>query len=159
MAGPKTWWIARTEHSVEETVPAPPADVRDFYVDLNNIKTVHPLVVAVDTISRDESPDGYTQTYRVRDRIPLGPLRLGIAYTARLDVPLGGDDVGDVHTEARQFPRVILRGVVSFDGVGDGTRVTERLAIEAPRPLAAVTVRQALDAHAEMLAGIRRHFE
>jgi len=41
----------------------------------------------------------------------------------------------------------------------DGTRVTERLVIRAPRPLAATTVQQAVAAHAEMLAGIRRHFE
>ena len=65
---------------------------------------------------------------------------------------------GDVLTEARQFPRVALDGVVSFAASDDGTRVTERLRIEAPRPLAAVTVRQAVDAHAEMLAGIRSHF-
>jgi len=159
MAAPRTWWIARSEHSVAETVPAPATEVRDFYVDLNNIKTVHPLVVAVDTISRDEASDGYTHTYRVRDRIPMGPFSIGIAYTASVQVPIGGDVVGDVHTEARQFPRVVLRGVVSFEAVGDGTRVTERLTIEAPRPLAAMTVRQALGAHAEMLAGIRRHFE
>jgi hypothetical protein len=48
---------------------------------------------------------------------------------------------------------------VSFDAESDGTRVTERLVIRAPRPLAATTVRQAVAAHAEMLAGIRRHFE
>ncbi|MDT4999847.1 MAG: hypothetical protein QOK12_1952, partial [Mycobacterium sp.] len=70
------------------------------------------------------------------------------------DVPLHGD----VLTEARQFPRVELDGVVSFEEEGDGTRVTERLVIRAPRPLAATTVRQAVAAHVEMLAGIRRHF-
>jgi hypothetical protein len=65
---------------------------------------------------------------------------------------------GDVLTEARQFPRVALDGVVSFVASGNGTRVTERIRIAAPRPLAAVTVRQAVAAHAEMLAGIRTHF-
>jgi hypothetical protein len=155
MAEAKSWWIASSEHTIVETVPAPPADVRAFYVDLDNIKSVHPLVIAVDTIARDESPDGYTQTYRVRDRIPLGPFRLGIAYTAIVHVPREGD----VDTEARQFPRVRLTGKVSFDGADDGTRVTERLVIEAPRPLAAVTVGQAVAAHAKMLAGIRRRFQ
>jgi hypothetical protein len=155
MAEAKSWWIASSEHAIVETVPAPPADVRAFYVDLDNIKSVHPLVIAVDTIARDETPDGYTQIYRVRDRIPLGPFRMGIAYTAIVHVP----HEGDVDTEARQFPRVRLTGKVSFDGVDDGTRVTERLVIEAPRPLAAVTVRQAVAAHAEMLAGIRRRFQ
>jgi hypothetical protein len=159
MAGSTNWWIARSEHTLSETVPAPPAEVRDFYVDLDNIKAVHPLVTAVDTIAREDTPRGYTQTYRVRDRIPLGPFGLAIAYIASVHVPLGGDGAGEVSTEANQFPRVRLTGVVSFDDTDGDTRVTERLVIEAPRPLAAVTVRQALAAHVEMLAGIRRRFE
>jgi ligand-binding SRPBCC domain-containing protein len=159
MAGPKSWWIARSEHSLVQNVSAPPAVVRDFYVDLDNIKAVHPLVTAVETLAREDAPSGYTQTYRVRDRIPLGPLRLGIAYTATISVPSGDHPVGDVHTDARQFPRVRLTGVVSFEAIEGGTRLTERLAIEAPRPLAAVTVSQAVHAHVDMLAGIAQRFE
>jgi hypothetical protein len=64
-----------------------------------------------------------------------------------------------VITEARQFPRVRLHGVVAFTPIGAGTRVTEHIRFEVPRPLAAVTIRQAVAAHVEMLAGIRRHFE
>jgi hypothetical protein len=159
MAGPRSWWIARSEHSLVQTVPAPPAVVRDFYVDLDNITAVHPLVTAVDTIAREETPGGYSQTYRVRDRVPLGPLQLGIAYTATIRVPSGDDPVGDVHTDARQFPQVRLTGVVSFVGIDGGTRLTERLVIEAPRPLASMTVSQAVHAHVDMLAGIARRFE
>ncbi|MDT5070515.1 MAG: hypothetical protein QOK02_6670 [Mycobacterium sp.] len=150
-----SWWMARTGRIVTDVVPAPPEEVRAFYVDLDNIKVVHPLVVSVQSTERTHTADGYTQTYRVRDHIPLGPLALNIAYTARLHVPVHGDVV----TEARQFPRIALDGVVSFDAEGDGTRVTERLAIRAPRPLATTTVRQAVAAHAQMLAGIRSHFE
>jgi ligand-binding SRPBCC domain-containing protein len=148
------WWITRAERTLTELVPAPPDEVRAFYVDLDNIKALHPLIVSVETTGRQESADGYTQAYRVRDRIPLGPITIGIAYTARLHVPVHGD----VLTEARQFPRVVLDGVVSFDESDDGTRITERLRIDVPRPLAAVTIRQAVAAHAEMFAGIRRHF-
>jgi len=148
------WWIASTERSVTDVVPAPPEEVRAFYVDLDNVKLVHPLVVSVQSTTRTQTAGGYTQTYRVRDRLPFGPFRLNIAYTARLEVPAHGDVV----TEARQFPRVELDGIVSFDAERDGTRVTERLVIRAPRPLAATTVRQAVAAHVEMLAGIRRHF-
>jgi hypothetical protein len=43
-----------------------------------------------------------------------------------------------------------------FDG---GTRVTERIRIAAPRPLAPMTTREGVKAHIEMLAGIRRHFK
>ncbi|MBJ7341213.1 SRPBCC family protein [Mycolicibacterium sp.] len=148
------WWLTSSEHVVSDEVPAPPSDVRAFYCDLQNITTLHPLVVSVQTIRREETVDSYTEIYRVRDRIPLGPLRLGITYTARIHVPVHGDVV----TEARQFPRVRLTGTVSFDQVAAGTRLTERLRIEAPRPLAAITVKEAVAAHTEMLAGIRRCF-
>ena len=149
------WWLISTDHVVSDEVPAAPKDVRDFYCDMHNITQLHPLVVSVEAIHRDETADAYTQTYRIRDRIPFGPVTIGITYTASVHVPT----TGDVLTEARQFPRVRLHGTVSFDQVGGGTRLTERLLIEAPRPLAAVTAKQAVKAHAEMLAGIRRCFQ
>ncbi|TGD90746.1 SRPBCC family protein [Mycolicibacterium sp. CH28] len=142
------------DRTLHEDVPAAPDQVRDHYVDLTNIKDVHPLVVAVESLSRTETSDGYTQTYRVRDRIPLGALTLPVTYTARLEVP----KVGPVITQARQFPRVQLDAVVTFDPIPTGTRLTERIRFRAPWPLLAVTVDQAVAAHTEMLAGIRRHF-
>jgi Polyketide cyclase / dehydrase and lipid transport len=150
-----SWWVAHAERTLSEEVPAPPADVRDFYVELDNIKLVHPLIVSVQATSRAETPDGYRQSYRVVDRIPLGPLHLRIAYRARLHVRADGE----VTTEADQSPGVRLRGTVSFAPIDGGTRITERIRIAAPRPLARVTTREAVKAHIEMLAGIRRHFE
>jgi hypothetical protein len=150
-----SWWLARAERTVSEEIPAPPDEVRDFYVDLDNIKQVHPLVVAVRATDRRETPDGYVQSYRVQDRIPLGPLRLPISYVARLHVP----NTGDVTAEARQFPRVRLDTTVTFEPVDAGTRITEHMRIGAPRALAAMTVREAVKAHTAMLAGIRHHFE
>ena len=82
-----SWWVARAERTVTEEIPAPPNEVRGFYVDLDNIKRVHPLVVAVRTTDRRQTADGYVQTYRVQDRIPMGPLRLRISYVAHLHVP------------------------------------------------------------------------
>jgi hypothetical protein len=149
-----TLLLARAERVLTEEVPAAADDVRAFYTDLDNLKTVHPLIVSVRRTHRTETRDGYEQTYRVTDRIPLGPWHLPIRYTARLSV----STAGEVWTEARQFPRVRLRGTVSFEPVGSGTRVSERILIEAPRPLAAITTRQAVQAHTQMLAGIRRHF-
>ncbi len=150
-----SWWVARTERTLTEDVPAPPGEVRDFYVDLDNIKLVHPLIVSVETLSRTETADGVDHSYRVKDRIPLGPFRMTITYRARLRVPT----VGDVLTEADQSPGVRLRGTVSFEPIAAGTRVTERIRIAAPRLLAPMTTREAVKAHIEMLAGIRRHFE
>ncbi|BBZ11283.1 SRPBCC family protein [Mycobacterium branderi] len=150
-----SWWITHAERTLSEEVPAPSDVVRDFYVDLDNIKAVHPLVVSVRALSRTHTADGYEQTYRVVDRISLGILNLRVSYWARLHVPADGD----VITEARQFPRVHLSGRVSFDPVAAGTRVTERLRISAPRPLAAMVVREAVEAHLAMLAGIRARFQ
>jgi hypothetical protein len=150
-----SWWIAHTEKTLSEYIPAPPDDVRDFYVDLDNIKLVHPLIVSVQATSRTETPDGYVQSYRVVDRIPLGPFTMRITYRARLHVRTDGD----VTTEADQSPGVRLRGTVSFAPSDGGTRITERIRIAAPRPLAPITTREAVTAHVEMLAGIRRHFE
>ncbi|OBA94728.1 polyketide cyclase / dehydrase and lipid transport [Mycobacteriaceae bacterium 1482268.1] len=146
--------MTQSEHTLTEIVSAPPADVRAFYVDLDNIKLVHPLVVSVRTVDRTETAGGYEQTYRVGDRIPIGPLRLPTSYVARLRVPT----VGDVESEARQFPRVRLRSTVAFEPTATGTRLVERILIEAPRPLASVTTRKAVEAHTAMLGGIRRRF-
>jgi Polyketide cyclase / dehydrase and lipid transport len=150
-----SWWVARAERTVTEEIPAPPNEVREFYVDLDNIKRVHPLVVAVRTTDRRQTADGYVQTYRVQDRIPMGPLRLRISYVAQLHVP----HTGDVTAEARQFPRVRLHTTVTFEPIAAGTRVTEHMRIEAPRVLAAMTTREAVTAHTAMLAGMRRSFE
>jgi hypothetical protein len=150
-----SWWVACAERTVSEEIPAPPDEVRDFYVDLDNIKRVHPLVVAVHATDRQDTADGYLQSYRVQDRIPLGPLHLRINYVARLHVL----NAGDVIAEADQFPRVRLRTTVTFEPIDAGTRITEHMRIEAPRPLAAMTVREAVKAHTAMLAGMRGCFE
>jgi hypothetical protein len=147
--------MTQVECTLSEDVPGPCDDVRGFYVDLENIKLVHPLVVSVRTVDRRETSDGYSQTYRLADRIPIGPLHMRTSYVARLNVPV----IGDVLTEARQFPRVRLSGRVAFEPIGTGTRIVERIRIEAPRPLASMTTRKAVEAHTKMLAGIRRRFE
>jgi hypothetical protein len=150
-----SWWTAHAERTLTEEVPAPPDEVRDYYVDLDNIRLVHPLIVSVQLLSRTETADGYRVSYQVVDRIPLGPIAMKVTYRARLQVPVDGD----VHTEADQSPGVRLRATVSFEPIEGGTRVTERIRFAAPRPLAAFTVREAVKAHAKMLYGIRHHFE
>jgi hypothetical protein len=148
------WWITRAKHTLAQEVRAEPDRVRSFYTDLDNIKLVHPLVMSVRSTGRRETADGYVQTYRVRDRIPLGPFTLRTSYRARLYVPR----TGEVSTEARQFPRVRLRSTVAFEPIEKGTRIVERLTIDAPRPLAGLTTREAVKAHVAMLASIRDRF-
>jgi hypothetical protein len=47
-----SWWKSRTERTVDQFVPASVEEVRAFYVDLDKIKLVHPLVVSVRTVAR-----------------------------------------------------------------------------------------------------------
>lgn len=143
-------WIGQARRNVSGEVPAPPEQVRAFYVDLDNISRVHPLVQWVRSTSRVDLADGYQQDYRVRDRIPLGPLGLPITYRARVIVPT----TGPVTAQARQFPQVRLDSRVDFAPIVTGTRITEELTIAAPRPLLALTVEQAVAAHTTMLAAI-----
>ncbi|EID12561.1 hypothetical protein MXEN_12456 [Mycobacterium xenopi RIVM700367] len=150
-----SWCIRKTEHTLSQQVPAVPDHVRDFYADLQNMKLVHPLIVAVHPAARHETTAGYTQSYRITDRISLGRLVIRTRYRARICVPTHGELI----TEARQFPGVRLHATVAFEQIDAGTRVVERLCITAPRPLAALTVRQALDAHIAMLSAICRHFQ
>ncbi len=150
-----SWWYVHTERTMSDDVPAPPEQVRDFYVDLNNIRAVHPLIVSVELVSSGQTGGGFERIYRVVDRVPVGPFTMTITYRARLCVAADGD----VITEADQPPGIHLRGVVSFEPIPTGTRVTERVRFSAPRPLAGVTIREGVKAHVEMLAGIRRHFE
>ncbi|BBX92360.1 SRPBCC family protein [Mycolicibacterium boenickei] len=147
-------WIGQARRSVSGEVPAPPEQVRAFYVDLDNISQVHPLVQWVRRTSRVELADGYRQDYQVRDRIPLGPFTLPITYRARLIVPAAGA----VTAQARQFPQVRLDSRVDFAATETGTRITEDLTIAAPRPLLAITVGQAVAAHTTMLAAIGKLF-
>ena len=56
------------------------------------------------------------------------------------------------------FPQVRLNSIVTFDHIETGTRIVERMRVQAPRPLAGVTAREATKAHIAMLSGIRRIF-
>jgi hypothetical protein len=148
-------WQSRSRFELREEVPGAPEDVRTFYTDLANMRLVHPLVVAVDCLDDRRTVRGHFRAYRVRDRIPFGPLNLAVTYRATVLIAPGGV----VHTEARQFPNVRLSGAVTFAPAGAGTTVTEVVDIEAPLPLVAFTAAQAEKAHAAMLAAIRDHFE
>ncbi|MGI9163109.1 MAG: SRPBCC family protein [Mycobacterium sp.] len=145
---------AAVDRTVTDHIPAPPDEVRAYYVDLKNLAAVHPLIVSVNLIS-DSATDGVRETtYRIKDRVPVGLLTVPATYTAIIRVPVDGP----VTSLAMQFPGIRLQSRVSFDPVDGGTRLTESIRISAPRPLLGVTVRGAVAAHTEMLAGIRRHF-
>ena len=142
------------ERTVADHIPAPPDEVRAHYVDLTNLAVVHPLITSVEMIGEAADGDGHRRTYRIKDLVPVGFLKLPIAYTAVMQVPARGP----VTSQAFQFPGIRLQSRVSFDPAGGGTQLTEVISISAPRPLLGLTVRRAVAAHSEMLAGLRRHF-
>ncbi|SEH79139.1 Polyketide cyclase / dehydrase and lipid transport [Mycolicibacterium rutilum] len=147
--------MVRAHRVVTAVIGAPPENVRAFYTDLRNIVRIHPLVVAVHAGPRIPSAHGYRQDYRITDRIPVGPVVVRTRYRARMTVPAHGE----VTAEVRQFPGIRMHTVVTFAAAGDdGTRLTEHMTIEAPRPLASFTAREAVKAHREMLDGIRDRF-
>ena len=147
-------WTVQSRRRLIAEVSAPPDRVREFYTDLHNMALVHPLVVSVRCVRERADPAGDFRDYRIRDRIPLGPLTLSVRYRASV---LATPD-GLVHTEARQFPKVRLLGTVTFAADGAGTVITESIDISAPRPLAAFTVDRAVEAHTAMLAQIGEYF-
>jgi len=129
--------------------------VRNFYVDLERMPEVHPLVVSVTPTGRHDTDQGYRQSYRITDRIPFGRLSAPIRYRVELWVPRSGD----VRAQSWQFPQVTLDTTISFEPDGDGTLLTERMQICAPRVLLRFTVHQAVDAHRQMLSAIAAKFE
>ena len=57
------------------------ARIHAFLCDLTNYLPLHPLIESIEEISAtDELPRA--RRYRVADRIPLGPFKLRIVYTA-----------------------------------------------------------------------------
>ncbi len=114
----------------------------------------HPLVQHIDLLEAVTLPDGSTRrSYRVVDRVPLGPFKLRTVYTAIMTRPIGEQTV---IAEAHQSPGVILRirndCVAGPDG---GVTLTETIQIEASRILIGTVKRQAEAAHKRLMAELR----
>ena len=96
----------------------------------------------------------------------LGPIRPG---TRTININRRGmlfwpttSVITEVVPERKSAFRIPINTTVwsyELEPTATGTRLTETIRIRAPRMLLAVPVRQAVAAHREMLAGIRRHFE
>jgi hypothetical protein len=124
-----------------------------FLCDLENYAPLHPLIESIEEIAATPELPG-ARRYRVVDRIPLGPFRLRTVYIAALD-PVSEREV---HGHAWQSPGVRLHTVYALEESALGTRLIERVSVEAPRFLAFV-VRQARRSHEETLARMKELFE
>ena len=130
------------------------ARVQAFLCDLQNYVPLHPLVESIVEIPpADEMPQA--RRYRVVDRIPLGPFRLRTVYTAALE-PVSPHEV---HGHAWQSPGIRLHTVYGLEDVASGTRLVERVSVDAPRILRRFVVGQARASHEETLRKMKTLLE
>ena len=139
-------------HEIEIRVPR--AQLHDFLCDLHNYVPLHPLIESIEEIPPTDEMHG-ARRYRVVDRIPLGPFRLRTVYTAALE----SVTTGEVHGHAWQSPAIRLQTIYALEEAGAGTRLVERVSIEAPRILRRYVVRQARRSHKVTLTKMKALLE
>ncbi len=139
-------------HEIEIRVPR--ARLHAFLCDLHKFVPLHPLIESIEEISpTDEMPGA--RRYRVVDRVPLGPFRLRTVYTAALE----SVSVNEVHGHAWQSPGIRMQTIYALEGAESGTRLVERVSVEAPRILRRFVVSQARQSHKETLAKMKALLE
>jgi hypothetical protein len=112
------------------------------------------LIESIEEISpTDELPGA--RRYRVVDRIPLGPFRLRTVYTAALE----SVTASEVRGHAWQSLGIQLQTVYELKATESGTRLVERVSINAPRILRRFVVSQASRSHKETLAKMKALLE
>ncbi len=120
----------------------PRSVVHAFLCDLDHYVPLHPLIESIRPLpARPEQPRA--RRYRVVDQIPLGPFRMRAVYTASLE-PISDHEV---HGEAWQSPGIHLLTVYHLGDRGEGTRLLERVTLEAPFGLRRFVHRQARESH------------
>lgn len=139
-------------HQIEIRVS--PARLHAFLCDLHNYLPLHPLIESIHELSpTSEMPSA--RRFRVVDRVSLGPLRVRALYTAAIEAATSLE----VHGYAWQFPGVRVHTVNTLEGIDAGTRLTERVTIEAPLLLRRFVVAQAREAHHETLERMKAFLE
>jgi hypothetical protein len=137
-------------------IAAAPAVVRDFLAVLHNHPKIHPLIIGVRHTSTTTMPDGMQEDhYLIRDQLRQGPFTYKITYRVTIRV----NAVGEIISDAYQFPRIHLRNTTSLLAEGNGTRLKERIEITSPRLLAGIVYQQALQSHMKMLENLKRVLE
>jgi len=117
-----------------------------FLGDLHNYVALHPLIVSIDELESSAERQS-ARRYRVIDRVRVGPFSVRASYVAELETV----DQGLVRGRAWQWPGVRVKTEYELAAVEAGTRLVERVAIEAPRVLRALVVEQARRAHRDTL--------
>lgn len=132
------------DFELECVIRVPLASLHAFLCDLHRYVPLHPFIESIQELPpREDLPNA--RSYRVVDRIPVGPFKLKTVYTAALD-PVSDTEV---HGHAWQSPGIRLKTVYSLEEVEAGTRLVERCSVRARPWLRPFVVGQARKAHAK----------
>lgn len=118
---------------------------------------IHRNLVRVRFLGERAGPDGISRRhYRNSERVQLGPLPITVSNTATNYL----DEQGAVVGEAFQSPGIHILVISRCTSQPGGTTlVSERLVVEAPRLLMRTVYAQAVAAHVEKLANLKRVLE
>ena len=133
-----------------QDIALPLPALHEFLCDLHRYVPLHPFIESIQDLAPIESLPG-ARVYRVLDRIPLGPFRLKMVYTAALG-PVAEDEV---HGHAWQDPNIRLHTVYALSKADRGTRLVERCFVDAKGLMRRFVVSQARKAHAKTLADMK----
>ena len=126
------------------TVPVSPDVVLDFLLDLNRHHGLHPFLVRAEVVGEGVGAEGRWRDWRVHERPRLGPLRYPIHFGARLT----RTGATSFRSEVRAAPGCTIVATTDAVAAGEGSRVTERAVVRAPRLLLGYMAGQAQAAHA-----------
>jgi len=140
--------------SVETFIDVPIERVHAQLRDLRNYGEFHPLLIRVSELPRDpEKPD--TQRCEMLERLTFGPFAWRSTYTAEIREV----SPTELHAEAWAPAGVHLRNRFTLAAEGTGTRIVERVEIEAPGLLLRYAARTAEAAHTDQFARLRAALE
>ena len=135
--------VAERGFDLRATLPAAPAAVLDFLMDLDRHRGLHPFLVSAEVVDQGVGEAGPWWEWRVLERPRLGPVRYPIRFPARLV----RTSPTSMESWVRAAPGCVLRSVTSVAAVDGGCSVVERTRVTAPRPVVSYIERQARTAH------------
>ena len=147
--------MSPTDFVLETEMRVSPLRLHDFLCDLHNYVPLHPLIESIEEIPARADDAPKLRRYRVIDRIPLGPIRLRTVYEASLE----SVSALEVHGHATQSPGIRLHTVYALSEVATGTRLVERVSVEAPLLLRRFVITKARRSHEETLAKMKALLE
>jgi len=139
-------------------IGAKPAAVFAHLSEPSAFLGLQPLLVELHETGRGRDAQGRpTRRFETVERLYLAGV---VPFRNRIEGVLTLASDGEaIEVTVRSRPRLVLHSHYRFDPEAAGTRVTEAVAIECPRPLAGPVRRQAERAHERLLAALKERLE